>query len=131
MGILQPDLLNEVRLKQAANRCRAALRRAPGPAEAEAGLAMIEALEGDAEAAKVGLTRIKDDPNFLPYYWIARFWILAKFYEPELAIESLKASIERKPASCSGAATMATRCPCPATGSRAAWTARTSGAASR
>ncbi len=97
VGIRKPALLNAVRLRQARNRCRAALRRAPGLAEAEAGLAMVDALEGDAEAAKARLTRIKDHPGFLAYYEIARFWVLAKHFTTQQAIDSLETAVKKNP----------------------------------
>lgn len=97
VGIRRPALLNDVRVAQAGNRCRAALRLAPDLVEAEAGLAMVDALEGRAEEAKARLASIKDHPSFLAYYWIAKFWVLAKFYSPEQAIEALREAIDRNP----------------------------------
>ncbi len=97
VGIRRPALLNDERVFQAGNRCRAALRREPQLAEAEAGLAMVDALEGRAEDAKARLARIKDHPGFLAYYWIAKFWVLAKFFSPSQAVDALKTATERDP----------------------------------
>ena len=97
VGIKKPALLNEVRLAQAANRCRAALLRVPDLAEAEAGLAMVEALRGDVEAAQALLAENRDNAAFLDYYWIAKFWVLAKFFTPEQAVEALEQAVTRNP----------------------------------
>lgn len=97
VGIRKPALLNDERVFQAGNRCRAALRREPELAEAQAGLAMVDALEGRADDAKARLARIKDHPGFLAYYWVAKFWVLAKFFSPAQAVDALKAATERDP----------------------------------
>ena len=97
VGIRRPALLNETRVFQAANRCREALRRAPDLVEAEAGLAMIDALQGRGDDAKARLARIKDHSGFLAYYWMAKFWVLAKFFSPEQAVDALQAAVERNP----------------------------------
>ena len=97
VGIRKPALLNDVRVYQAGNRCRAALRKVPNLAEAEAGLAMVDALEGRADEAKARLAKLKKEPGFFAYYWIAKFWVLAKFFSPQQAVEALKTAVDRHP----------------------------------
>lgn len=97
VGILKPPLLNERRLYQAQNRCRAALRFEPNMAAAEAGLAMAEALDGKAKAASERLLLLRYNKAFLPYERIARFWLLAKTESPEVAIIALRTAVEAQP----------------------------------
>ena len=97
VGIRKPALLNDDRVFQAGNRCREALRREPTLVDAEAGLAMVDALQGRVDEAKTRLGKIKDHPAVLPYYGIAKFWVLAKFFSPGQAIEALRTAIAQDP----------------------------------
>ncbi len=96
-GIGQPVVVDELRLRIAMDDCLAAAERDDRFAGVRADLALGFALIDDRKSAERLLTELKDDPAFHPSYWLARFLVLARYYDPELALENLETAIEKDP----------------------------------
>lgn len=97
LGIQNPVVVDESSVRFAMEECTAALAHEPKLWSAKADLALGHAFLGDKGAAERLLSELKDTPAFLPTYWLSRFWILSRYHDVRLALESLEQAIERHP----------------------------------
>lgn len=97
LGITFPIVVDESAIRLAMDFCESALIRDPMLESARADLALAHALVGERKEAERLLFDLKDSPSVLPMYWMARFWILSRYYDHELALESLRDSLRTYP----------------------------------
>lgn len=97
MGIQNPIVLDDPVLERAAAACREAIALDPDYLPPQAALALVEAFAEDRAEAERLLAVSKRSKDFLPEYWLARFWILSRHYGASQALENLEAAVERFP----------------------------------
>ena len=97
LGISQPIVIDESAIRLAMDFCVAALERDPEFESAKADLALAHAYLGERREAELLLTSLKDSPAILPMYWLARFWILSRYYDVRFALENLEEAVTQHP----------------------------------
>lgn len=97
LGISRPIVVDESAVRLAMDFCQEALRRDPGFESARADLALAHAFLGEQRQAERMLISLRDSRSVLPMYWLARFWVLSRFYDPDLGVENLREAIRTHP----------------------------------
>ena len=92
-----PVVIDDAKLKQAIETCRASVAADPKLLDAQAALGLALALAGqDAEAVST-LAGIRENGGYLPFYWLARYWLVTRYQSPDAGATALKKAIERHP----------------------------------
>jgi Flp pilus assembly protein TadD len=92
-----PVVLDEPQLRQAIASCRAAVAADPQFQEARSALGLALALAGqDAEAVEA-LAKVQQKDNYLPLYWLGRYWLVTRYQSADAGAIALKTAIERHP----------------------------------
>ena len=97
LGLKNPIVIDDAVLTQSEELCRAALKQDADFVDPHAELALIAALRGDQKTAEKELGQARSEKSFNSSYWLAKFWVLSRFYDVDLAIETLKNAIEAHP----------------------------------
>ncbi|MBI4821588.1 MAG: tetratricopeptide repeat protein [Deltaproteobacteria bacterium] len=97
IGMLYPVVLDQGTLDQAAEHCSTALALDKDFVEAEAALALIDALAGRTRRAEQRFAKLSSAKIFLPELAVAKFWVLSRGYGTEEAIKSLEAEVVAHP----------------------------------
>lgn len=97
LGLRNPIVVDEALLSQSEELCRSALEHDGDFVDPHAELALIAALRGEREVAEAELRRARATKTFNSSYWLAKFWVLSRFYDVDLALESLRSAIEAHP----------------------------------
>ena len=92
-----PVVIDEAKLKQAIEACRAAVAADPKLLDAQAALGLALALAGQDEDAVQTLAGIQKNGAYLPFYWLARYWLVTRYQSPDAGTTALKTAIERHP----------------------------------
>jgi tetratricopeptide (TPR) repeat protein len=97
IGVRDPVVLDPAIIEEAVKHCEAAKKLDPGLLDARAALGLAYALKGDQPGAERELAGVKNAPVFLPAYWIAKFWLLSRYYDNRLAVDTLRQTIAEHP----------------------------------
>ncbi|MBI2378877.1 MAG: tetratricopeptide repeat protein [Deltaproteobacteria bacterium] len=97
IGLLNPVVLDQRTLDEAAQHCSTALALDKGFIDAEAALALIDALSGRTKRAEQRIAKLGPSKIFLPEVEVAKFWVLAHAYGTEEALRSLSAAVDAHP----------------------------------
>jgi tetratricopeptide (TPR) repeat protein len=97
LGLRNPIVIDEAVLNQSEELCRDALSHDASFTDPHAELALIAALRGQQSEAEAELVKAKKSKAFNSSYWLAKFWVLSRFYDVDLALETLRAAIEAHP----------------------------------
>jgi tetratricopeptide (TPR) repeat protein len=97
LGLKNPIVIDDAVLTQSEELCRAALKQDADFEDPHAELALIAALRGDQKTAEKELAQARSEESFNSSYWLAKFWVLSRFYDVDLAIETLKNAIDAHP----------------------------------
>ncbi len=97
LGLRNPVVIDDVVLSQSEELCREALAKDRTMEQAHAELALIHALRGEQEKAEAALKKAKKSRAFSTSYWLAKFWVLSRYYDVDLALTSLRKAIETNP----------------------------------
>jgi superkiller protein 3 len=96
-GLRSPVVVDTDNIEAAREECRLALEDDPDFVDAKAYLALASAFLGEQREAERLLKSSRDSAHFIPMYWIAKFWVLSRYYTVDLAIDSLKMAIGEHP----------------------------------
>lgn len=97
LGVRNPIVIDDAVLTQAEELCTAALKHDADFTDPHAELALVSALRGEREAAETRLRKAKASKTFNSSYHLAKFWVSSRFYDVDLALETLEAAIEAHP----------------------------------
>ena len=97
VGIRSPIVLDEKLLKRTIELCETAKKLDNEMPDPRAALGFAYALAGERKNAELHLSSVRQEKAFLPYYWIGKYWVLAKHYDPQAALSSLRTAIEINP----------------------------------
>jgi len=97
MGLRNPIVVDEAVLDQAEELCRKAIAQDADFVDPHAELALIGALRGERQKAEAELRKAKTAKTFNSSYWLAKFWVLSRYYDVELALDTLEAAIDAHP----------------------------------
>lgn len=97
LGISRPIVVDQSAILLAMDFCQEALDRDPDFESARADLALAHAFLDEKREAERMLINLREAPAILPMYWLARFWVLSRYYDPALALESLERALEVHP----------------------------------
>lgn len=97
MGVRNPVIIDRKTIERALELCKESLKLDPDFPDAKAAVALAEAYLGNQSRAEALLAQVKDVDAFIPTYWLAKFWVLSRYYDTELALKSLRTALERFP----------------------------------
>jgi tetratricopeptide (TPR) repeat protein len=97
LGLRNPIVVDQAVLKQSEELCLGALRHGDNFADPHAELALIAALRGDREKAEAELKKARQSETFNSSYHLAKFWVLSRYYDVELALQTLREAIRVHP----------------------------------
>ena len=96
VSLRTPVLLDADSRVAAVQKCTQATKAAPQMKQAFAALAFARALVGEREEAEAALASAKGE-GLIPYYAVAKFWVLSRFYDPQSAVAFLKEATQQAP----------------------------------
>lgn len=97
MGVRNPVVMDLPSIERAKQACAEALKLDRDFPDAVAATALAEAYLGNQNRAERLLARVKDVDAFIPTYWLAKFWVLSRYYDADLALKTLEQALERFP----------------------------------
>jgi tetratricopeptide (TPR) repeat protein len=98
MGIENPNVLLRDELQTAVNRCGDAVQSDPDFPEARAALALALAIQGEDAAATGHLKGLSQRRVYLPFGWIAWFWLRTRNESGPAGTEVLRKAVAHDPA---------------------------------
>jgi tetratricopeptide (TPR) repeat protein len=97
VGIEHPVVLEGAQLKEAVRACRAAVAADAKLGAAWAALGLALALAGEDSAAVQALSRVQKGEDYLPLYWLGRYWLVTRYQSAAAGETALRRAIERHP----------------------------------
>lgn len=92
-----PVVLDPRQVERGLASCRAAVAADPRFQEARAALGLMLAIAGrDAEAVET-LAAVKEGADFLPLYWLGRYWLVTRYQSVDAGATALRTAIEKHP----------------------------------
>lgn len=96
-GLSTPVVVDTAGIGSAAEACQEAVDADPDFLDARADLALAAAYLGNQREAERHLMAAKKAKHFIPMYWVAKFWVLSRYYSVDSALASLESAIEEHP----------------------------------
>jgi tetratricopeptide (TPR) repeat protein len=97
ISVDSPAVLSAPELIRAVKACRASLAADPNYDAARAALGLALAIAGEDGEAVKALVAVHADREYLPLYWLGRYWLVTRYQSPENGVMALQQALKQHP----------------------------------